>query len=547
MAELLGGFLVAKALKRHGVECIFMLCGGHITPIYLGCHEEGIRLIDVRHEQTAGYAADGWARVTRRPGVALVTAGPGVTNAVTAIANAHRAEVPMVVIGGRSPRRQFEKGSLQEMDHTEIVRPITKWARCVPAPDRIPEYVDIAFRKATVGRPGPVFLEIPVDLLLETVDESEIAWPGERTAEPRPWGDPSQIREAARLLKEARRPVVMGGSPLWWAGAAPRLKKFADSSHFPVFLNAMGRGALSPNHPTHFSYARSDALKEADVVLTLGVPLDFRLRFGNAINPKARWIQVEIDASRIGHNRTPEIGIVGDVGTVLDQLLDEIGPRDELPWIAELRKKEQNRLVPVQEKCARDGVPINHYRLIKEFNEMLDEDTIVIGDGGDIVTLAGRIVKVHAHGHWMDPGPMGVLGVGLPFAMAAKAARPEKKVLVLNGDGAFGITAMDFDTLVRFDLPVVLVIGNDAGWGQMRTPQLMLFGEDHSVGTDLSLATRYDKMAEAMGGHGERVTEPDQIQPAIRRALDAGRPAVVDVVLDPKGLADEASTRELAI
>jgi acetolactate synthase-1/2/3 large subunit len=339
----------------------------------------------------------------------------------------------------------------------------------------------------------------------------------------------------------------MGGSPLWWAGAAPQLKRLADSSHFPVFLNAMGRGALPPNHATYFSYARSRALKEADVVLTLGVPLDFRMRFGNAINPNARWIQVEFDASLIGHNRTPEIGIVGDVGTVLDQLLDEIGPRDELPWIADLRKEEQKRLGPVQEKCARDGVPINHYRLIKEFNEMVDKDTIVIGDGGDIVVLAGRIVKVHEHGHWMDPGPMGVLGVGLPFAMAAKAARPEKKVLVLNGDGAFGITAMDFDTLVRFDLPVVLVIGNDAGWGQMRTPQLMLFGEDHSVGTDLSLATRYDKMAEAMGGHGERVTEPDQIQPAIRRALDSGRPAVVDVVLDPKGLADEASTRELAI
>jgi acetolactate synthase-1/2/3 large subunit len=271
------------------------------------------------------------------------------------------------------------------------------------------------------------------------------------------------------------------------------------------------------------------------------------MKFGKAINPTARWIQVEIDPSLIGHNRTPEIGIIGDMGRVLEQFIDEIGPRDELPWISELREEEQKRLTPVQEKCARQGVPINHYRLIKEFNEMVDKDTIVIGDGGDIVNLAGRIVKVHEHGHWMDPGPMGVLGVGLPFAMAAKAARPEKKVLVLNGDGAFGITAMDFDTLVRFDLPVVLVIGNDAGWGQMRTPQMMLFGEDHRVGTDLSPATRYDKIAEAMGGHGERVTEPDQIQPAIRRALDSGRPAVVDVVLDPKGLADEASTRELAI
>ena len=548
MADILGGYLVAKALKRQGVECAFMLCGGHITPIYMGCHEEGIRLIDVRHEQTAGYAADAWARVTKKPGVAMVTAGPGVTNAVTAIANAHRAESPMVVIGGRSPRKEFEKGSLQEMDHTEILRPITKWARCIPAVDRIPDYVDIAFRKAAAGRPGPVFLEIPVDILLEVVSESDIVWPAKAGAEARPWGDPAMVREAARILGQAKKPVIMGGSPLWWAGAAPLLGQFAEATRFPIFLNALGRGALPPHHPYFFSYARRHALTEADAVLTLGVPLDFRMRYGKAISPKAQWIQVEVDAALIGHNRAPEVGIVGDLGAVLEQLLDEVGgPWDELPWIKELRDEEEELAGPVQEKCARNGIPINHYRLIKEFDEMVDEETIVIGDGGDIVVLAGRIIKVHEHGHWMDPGPMGVLGVGLPFAMAAKAARPEKKILVLNGDGAFGFTAMDFDTLVRFNLPVVLVIGNDAGWGQMRTPQLMLFGDEKSVGTDLSVVTRYDRMAEAMGGHGERVTEPDQIKPAIRRALDSGKPAVVDVVLDPRGLADEASTRELAI
>jgi acetolactate synthase-1/2/3 large subunit len=235
------------------------------------------------------------------------------------------------------------------------------------------------------------------------------------------------------------------------------------------------------------------------------------------------------------------------MGAVLEQLLDALGSQGELPWITELREVEQERLGTVQEKCARDGVPINHYRLIREFEEMVDKDTIVIGDGGDIVVLAGRIIKVHEHGNWMDPGPLGVLGVGLPFAMAAKLARPEKKVLVLNGDGAFGITAMDFDTLVRFNIPVVLVIGNDAGWGQMRVPQLVFFGHDQSVGTDLSVTARYDKMAEAMGGHGERVTEPGEIKPAIQRAMDSGKPAVVDVVLDPRGLVDEASTRELAI
>ncbi len=526
---------------------LYALRGSH-HPIYMGCNEEGIRLIDVRHEQTAGYAADAWARVTKRPGVAMVTAGPGVTNAVTAIANAHRAEVPMVVIGGRSPRKEFEKGSLQEMDHTEILRPITKWARCVPSVDRITDYVEIAFRKAASGRPGPVFLEFPTDILLEVVNEADVVWPDKSETRPRPWGDPVEIREAARALGAAKRPVVMGGSPLWWAGAAPLLKKFAETTRFPVFLNGMGRGALPPDHPYYFSYARRHALTEADVVLTLGVSLDFRMRFGKSINAGATWIQAENDADLIGHNRNPQIGIIGDMGAILEQLLDELGsPREELPWITELNGVEKERSDPVREKCGRDGVPINHYRLIKEFNEVLDKDTIVIGDGGDIIVLAGRIIRVHEHGNWMDPGPMGVLGVGLPFALAAKAARPDKKVLVLNGDGAFGITAMDFDTLVRFNLPVVLVIGNDAGWGQMRTPQRVLFGEDKSVGTDLSPTTRYDKLAESMGGYGERVTEPDQIQPAIRRALDSGKPAVVDVVLDPRGLADEANSREMAV
>jgi acetolactate synthase-1/2/3 large subunit len=265
------------------------------------------------------------------------------------------------------------------------------------------------------------------------------------------------------------------------------------------------------------------------------------------MNPRARLIQVEIDDSTIGHNRAVEVGIVGDVRAILQQLLDDIGPRPELPWITQVRETEQKSLGHVAAKCTNESIPINHYRLVKAVADVVDQDTIVIGDGGDIVVVAGRIIRVHKHGQWLDPGPLGVLGVGIPFAIAAKTARPDKKVLIVNGDGAFGITAMDFDTLVRFNLPVVSVIGNDAGWGQIRTPQLAFFGKDLSIGTDLSFTTRYDKMAEAMGGYGELVEKPQDIGPAILRALASGKPAVVDVITDPRGLMDEASTRELAI
>ena len=547
MADMFGGRLVAKALKKEGVECVFLLCGGHITPIYLGCEEEGIKIIDVRHEQSAAFAADGWARVTGKPGVALVTAGPGVTNAVTAIANAQRAGVPMLVIGGRSPMMQFEWGSLQEMDQARLLDPITKWSRSVPATDRIPEYVAMAFRNALSGRPGPVFLEIPIDHLLNMVDDEKVPQPDKYRTDAVAFGDPDYILKAAELLRHAERPVVLGGSPLWWSQAAPILQKFVEATQIPVYLNAMGRGAMPPDHPLYLSYSRRQALKDADVVLLLGVPLDFRLGFGRGIHPDAKIIQVENEGSMIGLHRAVETGIVGDVGAVLKQLFYEVGERPETPWIDQLREVEDKRRAEVAAKCANDSVPINHYRLAKEVSEMVDEETIVIGDGGDVVVVAGRIIKAYRHGQWLDPGPFGVLGVGIPFAIAAKAARPDKKVLVLNGDGAFGITAMDFDTLVRFNLPVVSVVGNDAGWGQIRTPQLAFFGAERSIGTDLSGTTRYDKMAEAMGGYGELVERPEEIKPAIERAFASGKPAVVNVIIDPRGLKEEASTREMTI
>jgi acetolactate synthase-1/2/3 large subunit len=527
-----GGHLVAASLKHEGVDHLFTLSGGHIAPIYDGCVDEGIRIVDFRHEQAAAHAADGWARVTGRPGVAAVTAGPGVTDAVTGIANAMYANSPMLVLGGKSPLAELEMGSLQDMDHVSLVRPITKWARTCWETRRIADYVTEGFRHATAGRMGPVFLDIPMDVQLN-VWPPGLELPERYRTEARPLGDPDLVRDAVRVVREAEHPIVFAGAGVRWSGAHDALAALADALKVPVFLNSLGRGCLPPDHRSFFSAARKYALGKCDAVLALGVDWDFRLGFGRRLPEGAAVVQVDVDASHIGRNRPIDVGIVGDPGKVIEQLLAQgIGAQEEPPWTAEVRDEERRLVEEARAGMESDAVPIHPQRFAREIRDFLDRDAVVVGDGGDIVGITASILNAHAPGHWLDPGPFGCLGVGPSFAMAAGLAKPGSQVLVVYGDGSFGLNAMEYESAIRQDIPFVGVIGNDGAWGQIKVAQEALYGEGKAPAADLSQEVGYERMVEALGGHGERVTEPGQIRPALERAFDAGVAACVNVVVD---------------
>lgn len=528
-----GGHLVAAMLKRENIDVVFTLCGGHIMPIYNGLIDEKIRIVDLRHEQAAAHAADAYARVTRKPGVAIVTAGVGVTDAVTGIANAFQADSPMLVIGGQAPSDQFEMGSLQELDSVTLVSTITKWSRAVLRTRRIPEYLAIAFRHMFAGRFGPAFLEIPIDVLLGAIEDAEVEIPTNYRVNVAPRGDPDAIQRAADLLKRAERPALIAGSAIWWSDASAALARFAEHAGLPVYLNAMGRGALPPDHPNWFSASRKHALAHADVILVIGAPLDFRLAYGKApsFNADAKIIQVDIDAREIGRNRGVDVGIIGDARAVLEQLTEAFPSFPASRWMKELRELEGTEGKKLAALMNSDTIPIHPLRLAKEIRDVLDDDSIVIGDGGNIVSQASKVINVAKPGHWLDPGRFGCLGVGVPFAIAAKLVHPQSNVIIINGDGAFGLNGFEFDTAVRFNLPMMSVVGNDAAWGQIRGPQLNFYGADRAVASALALS-RYDEVVRALGGHGEYVQEPRAIRGALERALASGKPACVNVRID---------------
>lgn len=549
MDQLGGGQLFAKALKREGVAHLFTLCGGHVTPIYMAAAAEGIRVIDFRHEQAAAMAADGLARCTRRPAVALVTAGPGVTNAVTGVANALKADSPVVLIGGKSPFFNFEMGSLQEMDQLELMRPITKWSRAVLETRRIPEYVDMAFRHARNGRRGPVYLEVPTDILYGFAEVSPLADTSGFAQGARACGDPRYVAAAAEALAAAERPVIMAGSPIWWSGAEEALRALAEAVHAPVYVNGMGRGTMPPEHALFFSHSRKSALGKADVIVLIGTPLDFRMGYGRHLANDAKMIQIEAESSALGQNRPVDIGIVGDARAVLEQLAEAL-PRGggaraaREKWTAKLREKEAEAAAEGRALELSDETPITHQRLCREIAEVAGDDTVIVGDGGDIIGCAAKILPVRKPGHWMDPGPLGCLGVGPSFAIAAKLAWPEKRVLLLSGDGSFGLNGFEIDTAVRHKIPFVTVVGNDAGWGQIRNPQTAMFGPEATLACDLDY-TRYDKVVEALGGRGEHVERPGDIRPALERAFAAGVPACVNVVISKMSMAGSNYMRGL--
>ncbi|MBI5670833.1 MAG: hypothetical protein HZC41_22810 [Chloroflexi bacterium] len=530
----LGGELVARALAAQGVNTIYTLCGGHVMPVYDGCLNNNIQIIDFRHEQAAAHAADAHARLTHNIGVALVTAGPGVTDAVTGVANAYQARSPMILLGGAAPLKTKGMGALQEMPQVEMFQTFTKASFTITETERIPAELARAFEIALSGRPGPVFVELPFDVLFNAVEPPDI--PPRVTIQPL---EPEAGAVAAMfdLLRAARKPLIIAGTQVYWDNASAALRELSEQTGIPVFTNGAGRGTLPMNHPNCFKSARGKALREADVVVLLGTPLDFRLKYGREDwNPNAKLIQIENDPAELNHNRVADVAITADARLVLEALAEGLQGLRWDDWLREMQAIEQKKNAELEKWKALDDVPINHFRFGAAINDFIDEDTIIIGDGGDIVSASAKVIDVTLPGQWLDPGPLGCLGVGAPFAIAAKHLYSEKKVLVISGDGSFGLNGFEFDTAVRFNLPIVAIVGNDSGWGQIRTPQIQMVGEERAIATSLA-PTRYDKIVEAMGGYGEHVDNPDDLLPALERAFNSGKPACIDVTIDPHGMA----------
>ena len=537
MGQIDGGHLFAKALKKEGVEYVFTLNGGHIYNLYEGCADEGIELIDFRHEQVAAHAAEGWAKVTGKPGVCIVTAGPGVTDAVTGIANAFQAPSPMIMVGGNAGIFDHLRGGLQDFDSATFLKPVAKFSEQVKRVERIPEYVSNAFRAATSGIPGPAYLEIPIDIVNGVTEEENVKYPDRYRTESRAFGDPEYIQKVTDILKDAERPMVLAGSDIWWCDASAQLREFVEKINAPVFLNAMGRGSLHSDHPNLGSLGRRYGLVKSDAVVLIGTPIDFRLSYGEdrlfPQNPKL--IEIMMDANKIGQNRAVDVGVVGDVGAIMDQVMESLDDSNYqskgTAWVEEVMTEDKALKEADIEMMESNASPIHPMRLVKEFRDALDEDATVIGDGGDIVTFAARVLNINKPGHWLDPGQFGCLGAGSGFAAAAQLARPGKQVCIVYGDGAFGLTGFDVESFVRFNLPIVCVLGNNGAW--IQTTQGVLGRGGRALATFLSQDTDYAKIMEGMGGHSERVTDPNEIKPALERAFASGKPALLDVVIDP--------------
>jgi acetolactate synthase-1/2/3 large subunit len=530
--RLHGGRLVAKRLKSHGVTKLFTLSGGHLFSIYDGCREEGIDIVDVRHEQSAVFAAEGWAKATREVGVCALTAGPGVTNGMSGMASAQQNGSPVFVLGGRAPAFRWGQGSLQEIDHVPFVAPVTKSAATASATGEIPGLVDAALREAAEPPTGPTFLDLPLDQVF-----MEAAMDADAPAElPDPLAleaaDGAALERAAELLRGASRPVVMAGTGLYWARGERALVRLCDELSIPVFLNGLGRGCVPADHPMFFSRARGAGLKGADVALVIGVPMDFRLGFGGSFGEDTEIIAIGSSPPARPHPREVAAELYGGVAATLDTLRSAAaGGPDRSAWVNGLRETENEKRAGEQSDLADGRSPLHPMRVYHELSQVLDRDAVVIGDGGDFVSFAGRMIETYEPGCWMDPGPYGCLGSGPGFALAAKLAHPDRQVCLLLGDGAFGFSGLEFDTLVRHGVPVVGVMGNNGIWALEKHPMEFLYG--YSVAADLQPECRYDEIVRTLGGHGELVGRPGELRPALDRAFASGKPALVNVLTDP--------------
>jgi acetolactate synthase-1/2/3 large subunit len=532
-----GGRLVARRLKAHGVSKLFTLSGGHLFSIYDGCREEGIEIVDVRHESTAAFAAEGWAKVTREAGVCALTAGPGVTNGMSAMASAQANHSPMVVLGGRAPAMRWGQGSLQEIDHVPFVRPVTKLAATPGSTEEIPGLVDDAFAAACAPHGGPAFVDFPLDyVFMEAAEQEREGRPANAASSAGGGGKGASgeaLERAAALLAAAERPVIMAGTDLYWGHGEQALAELARTLRIPVCLNGLARGCLAADDELFFSRARSQALKGADVALVVGVPMDFRLGFGGAFGEDTEIVVVDAAEPERDHPRAPAAECYGAIAQTLSDLRTGAGSQAlaSESWIADLRATESERREAERVELEDGRAPLHPMRLYAELASVLDRDAIVIGDGGDFVSYAGRVVDSYQPGCWLDPGPFGCLGTGCGYALAAKLAHPNRQVVLLVGDGAFGFSGMEFDTLARHGVNVVAVMGNNGIWALEKHPMEFLYG--YSVAADLRPGTRYDQLVQALGGHGELVQNAADMRPALERAFAAGVPALVNVLTDP--------------
>jgi acetolactate synthase I/II/III large subunit len=524
--QIHGGRLIARRLKAHGVTKLFTLSGGHLFSLYDGCRTEGIDIVDVRHEQAAAFAAEGWAKVTREPGVAALTAGPGVTNGMSAMAGAMQNHSPMLVLGGRAPQMRWGQGSLQEIDHVPFVGPVTKLAQTADSTADIPGLVDEALATALRPHSGPTFVDLPLDFVF-----MEAAEPEGGPSLPDPLDEPvaEGVERALALLDAAERPVIMAGTDMYWGKGERALLELAERRGIPVFLNGLARGCVPADHELFFSRARSEGLKGADVALVVGVPMDFRLGFGGSFGEETQIIVLGRTEPERDHPRAPAVELYGGMDATLRALAGDGAATSA--WVAHLRAAETEKRAGEDAELRDDRAPLHPMRLYRELGEVLDRDAIVIGDGGDFVSYAGRVIDSYEPGCWLDPGPYGCLGSGPGYALAAKLARPDKQVVLLLGDGAFGFSGMEFDTLARHGVNVVGVMGNNGIWALEKHPMEFLYG--YSVAADLRPGTRYDQLVEALGGHGELVEAPGDLKPALARAFEAGKPALVNVLTDP--------------
>ncbi len=548
MAKIDGGEMLMRVLDQAGVSTIFTLHGGHLDAIFQAALDRDVRLIDTRHEQAAGHGADGWARTTGEIGVAIVTAGPGFTDCVTAIANAYLDCVPTLFIAGAAPLRDAETLPLQGgINQVAMVEPVTKWSHSITHTERIPELVAQAIRIATSGRPGPVFLEIPIDVLFASVEESKVRFPAKIAPETAPNPAPEAVAEAIGLLHGAEHPVIFAGGGAWFSGAGAELLAFAERTSIPVFSNGKAHGLVPADHPlcgqgfANLAVAAMTGAGEADVVLMLGARFGMFTggRAGGIVPDGAQVIHVDIAAEEIGRNRDVDVAIVADCRETLRALDAEASERSwpqRKEWVETIGAMRQWHKAQYADALTNTEAPIHPYRLAAEVAATVPRDTIIAADGGETSFWMDTAAQVHGGGHWMSHGYLGCLGTGMAFSIAAKVAHPDKPVVCVIGDGSVGLNFAEFDTMVRHELAIVTVINNDHQWGMSAHGQDLIYGNDRRVVTDLA-PTRYERAAEGFGCHAEYVVEPADLVPALERALASGRPACVNVMTDSSVIA----------